>query len=110
MVDEAALLAEVKEDSIVKLLQKVIRIESTNPPGNELDVALWLADYFAQAGIKAEVLKYEDKRANLAARLRGSGKGPALIFSAHMDTVPAGEVPWKFPPFSATLSEGKIYG
>lgn len=110
MVDEAALLAEVKEDSIVKLLQKVIRIESTNPPGNELDVALWLADYFAQAGIKAEVLKYEDKRANLVTRLRGSGKGPALIFSAHMDTVPAGDVPWMFPPFSATLSEGKIYG
>ena len=110
MVDETALLAEVKEDSIVKLLQKVIRIESTNPPGNELDVALWLADYFAQAGIKAEVLKYEDKRANLVTRLRGSGKGPALIFSAHMDTVPAGDVPWMFPPFSATLSEGKIYG
>jgi len=110
MKDEAALLAAVKEDSVVKLLQKVIQIESTNPPGNELDLALWLADQFAQAGIEAELLKYEGKRANLVARVPGTGKGPALIFSAHMDTVPAGEVPWMFPPFSATLHEGKIYG
>jgi len=110
MVDEAVLLAEVKEDSVVKLLQKVIQIESTNPPGNELDLARWLADYFAQAGVEAELLEYEGKHANLVVRLRGRVKRPALIFSAHMDTVPAGEVPWMFPPFSGTLHEGKIYG
>jgi succinyl-diaminopimelate desuccinylase len=110
MVDESALLAAVKEDAAVKLLQKVIQTESTNPPGNELDLALWLKDYFAQAGVKAELFEYESKRVNLVARVPGTGKGPALIFSAHMDTVPAGEVPWMFPPFSATLHEGKIYG
>jgi len=110
MVNEAELLAAVKEDSVVKLLQKVIQIESTNPPGNELDLAHWLADYFAEAGIKAEVLKYEGKRANLVARLQGNGSRPALIFSAHLDTVPVGEVPWMFPPFSGTLSESRVYG
>ena len=110
MVNEAELLAAVKEDSVVKLLQKVIQIESTNPPGNELDLARWLADYLAQAGVEAELLEYGEKHANLVARLRGTGTRPALIFSAHMDTVPAGEVPWMFPPFSGTLHEGKIYG
>jgi succinyl-diaminopimelate desuccinylase len=110
MVNEAELLAAVKEDSAVKLLQKVIQIESTNPPGNELDLARWLADYLAQAGVEAELLEYGEKHANLVARLRGTGTRPALIFSAHMDTVPAGEVPWMFPPFSGTLHEGKIYG
>jgi len=110
MVTEEELLAAVKEDSVAKLLQKVIQIESTNPPGNELDLAHWLADYFAQAGVEVELLEYEAKHANLVVRLRGSGKRPALIFSAHMDTVPAGEVPWTFPPFSGTLHEGKIYG
>jgi succinyl-diaminopimelate desuccinylase len=110
MVDEATLLAAVKEESIVKLLQQVIQIESTNPPGNELDLAEWLQGYFAQADMQAELLRYEGKRANLVARLPGSGKGPALIFSAHMDTVPAGELPWMFPPFSGALHEGKIYG
>lgn len=107
---EAELLAAVEEESVVRLLQRVIQIESTNPPGNELDLARWLGDYFAQAGVRAEVLPYEGKRANLVARLPGSGGRPALIFSAHLDTVPAGEVPWKFPPFSGTLHEGKIYG
>jgi succinyl-diaminopimelate desuccinylase len=110
VVSEAKLLAAVREDSVVKLLQKVIQIESTNPPGNELDLAYWLADYFAEAGVEAEVLKYEGKRANLVARLQGSGSRPALIFSAHMDTVSAGEVPWMFPPFSGTLCESKVYG
>jgi succinyl-diaminopimelate desuccinylase len=110
MVDEAKLLGAVEEESVVRLLQKVIQIESTNPPGNELDVARFLEDYLGQAGIKAEVLQYEGKRANLIARIRGKGKGPALIFSAHMDTVSAGEIPWKFPPFSGTLHEGKIFG
>jgi succinyl-diaminopimelate desuccinylase len=110
MIDEKALLSAVKEDSVVKLLQKVIQTESTNPPGNELDLARWLAEYFAQAGIKAKITQYGGKRANLIARLPGAGKAPSLIFSAHMDTVPAGEVPWMFPPFSGKLHEGKIYG
>ena len=65
MVNEAELLAAVKEDSVVKLLQKVIQIESTNPPGNELDLAQWLGDYFARAGVKVEVLKYEGKAGQL---------------------------------------------
>ena len=110
MFDEAKLLAAVKEDAVVKLLQQVIQIESTNPPGNEIDLARWLAGYFADAGVEAEVSQCEGKRANLVARLRGSGSRPAIIFSAHMDTVPAGEMPWTFPPFSGTLHEGKVYG
>ena len=110
MASEAQLLAAVEEDSVVKLLQKIIRIESTNPPGNELDLARWLAGYFAEAGIRADVLEYEGRRANLVARLKGSGTSPALVFSAHLDTVPAGEVGWMFPPFSGTLHEGRVYG
>ena len=110
MNDIAGLLENVEEASIVELLQSVLRIESTNPPGNELDLAGWLADYFAQAGLPAEVVKYEGNRANLIARLKGAQERPALVFSAHMDTVPAGEVPWRFPPFSGTLHAGKVYG
>lgn len=110
MAREGELVAAVKEDSVIKLLQRIIQIESTNPPGNEVDLAEWLGDYFAQAGVKVEVLNYEGKRANLVARLPGSGKRPALIFSAHLDTVPAGEVRWTFPPFSGTLHEGRVYG
>jgi succinyl-diaminopimelate desuccinylase len=110
MVDETALLAAVDEGSVVNLLQKVIQIKSTNIPGNELEVAEWLAGYFGQGGVEAKVLPYEGRRANLVARLPGTGKRPALIFSAHMDTAGIGEEPWTFPPFSGTLHEGKVYG
>jgi len=104
------LLSNVNEASIVDLLQKLIRIESTNPPGNERDLANFLADFFTKAGLEPELFEYEGKRANLITRIKGSGEKPGLIFSAHMDTVPAGEVAWKFPPFSGTLDDGKIYG
>lgn len=107
---EAKLLDCVKEEEIIPLLQKVIQLESTNPPGNELDLALWLKDYFEKAGLETVLKEYEPKRTNLVVRLRGTGERPSLIFSAHMDTVPAGKEPWIFPPFSGTLHEGKIYG
>ena len=104
------LIEMVDEDSIVGLAQKVIQIESTNPPGNELDLAKYLAGYLERANLSVELFEYEAKRANLVARIRGSGERPNLIFSAHMDTVPAGEIPWRFPPFSATQYGGRIFG
>jgi succinyl-diaminopimelate desuccinylase len=88
----------------------VIRIESTNPPGNERDLANFLADFFSKAGLEPEMYEFDEKRANLITRIKGTGEKPGLIFSAHMDTVPAGEVDWKYPPFSGTLHDGKIYG
>lgn len=107
---ETKLLDRINEDELIQLLQKVVQTESTNPPGNELDLALWLKDYFEKAGLETTLTEYEPKRTNLIVRLRGTGEKPGLIFSAHMDTVPAGKEPWMFPPFSGTLHEGKIYG
>jgi succinyl-diaminopimelate desuccinylase len=104
------ILAKVSEQSIVDLLQQVIRIESTNPPGNERDLADFLSEFFKKAGLEPDLYEYEENRVNLITRIKGTGEKPGLIFSAHMDTVPAGEVDWAFPPFSGTLHEGKIYG
>lgn len=112
MIDahEQQLLDAVETDSAVRLLQKVLQTNTTCPPGNEIELARYLADYLGAAGITAELITYEDGRANLTARLRGTGGRPALVFSAHMDTVPTGEEPWVYPPFSGTLADGKIYG
>jgi succinyl-diaminopimelate desuccinylase len=104
------ILAKVSEQSIVDLLQQVIRIESTNPPGNERDLADFLSEFFKKAGLEPDLYEYEENRVNLITRIKGTGEKPGLIYSAHMDTVPAGEVDWAFPPFSGTLHEGKIYG
>jgi len=107
---ETTLLECVQEEAVVKMLQKVIQINSTNPPGNEKELAIWLSEFFRQAGLDPNLIEYENNRANLVVRIPGSGELPALIFSAHMDTVPAGRIPWKFPPFSGALHEGRIYG
>jgi len=71
VLDEKGLLDSVREESVVKLLQKVIQTESTNPPGNELELAKLLADYFASAGLEPQLLEYEKKRANLITQCHG---------------------------------------
>jgi acetylornithine deacetylase/succinyl-diaminopimelate desuccinylase-like protein len=61
------------------LLADLIRIDTTNPPGNETPAAEHLAAYLAEAGVQSELRGRTPERANLVARLRGSGDGPALM-------------------------------
>jgi succinyl-diaminopimelate desuccinylase len=104
------ILSKVDERSTVQLLQKLIQTVTTNPPAEEATLATWVGDYLRKFGLEVEILPFEGKRANVLARIKGSGSKPALIFSAHFDTVPAGENPWKFDPFSATVHDRKVYG
>jgi len=104
------IVSKVDEKSTVELLQKLIQTVTTNPPGEEIILATWVAEYLKKSGLEVELLPFEGKRANVLARIKGRGTKPALIFSAHFDTVPAGEIPWTFDPFSGTVHDRKIYG
>jgi succinyl-diaminopimelate desuccinylase len=109
-MSEESILSKVDEESTVELLQKLIRTVTTNPPGEEITLATWVAEYLKKSGLEVEILPFEGKRANVLAKIKGKGSKPTLIFSAHFDTVSAGEIPWTFDPFSATIHDGKIYG
>jgi succinyl-diaminopimelate desuccinylase len=109
-MEEQAILSKVDEKSTVELLQKLIQTVTTNPPAEEIGLAQWVADYLRRSGLEVELLPFDGKRANVLARLRGRGTRPTLIFSAHFDTVPAGELPWMFDPFSGTVRNNKVYG
>ena len=94
MIKEKEILSKVDEESTVALLQKLIQTVTTNPPAEELTLAMWVSEYLKKSGLDVEILPFEGKRANVLARVKGSGSGPALIFSAHFDTVSAGDIPW----------------
>ena len=100
----------VREPEIVDLLRDLIRIDSSNPPGLEEPVAQLLADFLAGSGLEVTIDRFEAGRANLVARWCGNGRKSALLFSGHLDTVPASPVAWTHPPHSAAMEDGVVYG
>ncbi|HEY2524224.1 MAG TPA: M20/M25/M40 family metallo-hydrolase [Candidatus Binataceae bacterium] len=93
------------------LLSQYIRIDTTNPPGNELGAARMLRERFLADGIPATVWEPEPGRGVVAARLRGTGKHTkAIVLLSHMDVVPANPKQWQVPPFSGEVKDGDIWG
>jgi acetylornithine deacetylase/succinyl-diaminopimelate desuccinylase-like protein len=97
-------------DEAVHLLSEYLRIDTSNPPGNEMEAARFLEAVLAGEGIPCQIFESAPGRANLYARLEGSGKGRPVILLQHLDTVPADEPGWAVPPFGGVLQDGCIWG
>jgi acetylornithine deacetylase/succinyl-diaminopimelate desuccinylase-like protein len=104
------LLDEKEKEEAVTLFQNLLRFDTTNPGGNEKPLIEFCARLLEDTGIPSTILEAEPGRSNLIARLKGSGEGPSLLLSAHVDVVPAEPEGWRFPPFSGEIHEGWIYG
>jgi len=102
--------SEEVDREVVEICSRLVSIKSFNPPGNELEIANFTRQYLTEAGLSCELISHGAQRASLIARLAGSGAKDALLFSAHMDTVPVGAEPWQHAPYQAELSDGKIWG
>jgi acetylornithine deacetylase/succinyl-diaminopimelate desuccinylase-like protein len=101
----ATLRAEVTE-----LLQELIRVDTVNPPGNETAAAELLREYLESNGVRCELYAKVPGRANLVARIPGSGDGPRLALLSHTDTVLADASEWDRDPWSGDVHEGEIWG
>jgi acetylornithine deacetylase/succinyl-diaminopimelate desuccinylase-like protein len=95
---------------VTDLLQRLIRINTVNPPGNETRAAELLRDYLEGSGVQCELYAKVPERANLVARIPGTGDGPRLAFLAHTDTVLADPSEWQLDPWSGELRNGEIWG
>ena len=95
---------------VVELLQRLIRVDTTNPPGNETAAAELLRDYLEPAGVECELFARVPERANLVARIRGTGDGPSLAFLSHTDVVLAEQAEWERHPFDGALVDGEVWG
>lgn len=94
----------------VTWLEEYLRLNTTNPPGNELRAAEFFKRIFDREGIENEVFEYAPGRANLIARLRGNGSKRPFILLNHMDVVTSDAARWSVDPFSGTIRNGEIYG
>jgi acetylornithine deacetylase/succinyl-diaminopimelate desuccinylase-like protein len=98
-------------DRTRQYLTDLVRLDTSNPPGNETRVAEYLKRVADSYGITAELLGPDPQRKNFVARLQGNGKGRPLLLIAHSDVFPAGDAKqWTVEPFSGELRNGYIYG
>ncbi len=94
----------------VELLQTLVRFDTTNPPGNEATCINYLNGLFKQNGFATTVLGKTAERTNLITRLPGRGEAPPVVWQAHVDVVTTAEQTWQYPPFTADIVDGMLWG
>jgi acetylornithine deacetylase/succinyl-diaminopimelate desuccinylase-like protein len=94
----------------VEVLQRLVRINTVNPPGNERPAQEYLAGLLEPAGFEVELAGPDPERPNLVARLRGQTDGPVLGLLSHVDTVVADPAGWRHDPWSGALDDGCVWG
>ena len=101
--------SKVNEEAM-RHFQALVRIDSTDPPGNETHVAEYVKKMLEAEGIPVMMAAKDPARANMIARLKGNGSKRPLLIMGHSDTVRVDPAKWTFPPFSATRNGGYVYG
>ena len=94
----------------VELLQKLIRFDTTNPPGGEAACIGWLDELISGAGCETRIVAKDSDRPNLVARLPGAGAAPPLLLQGHVDVVPTTGQDWSRPPFEGLIEDGCVWG
>ena len=97
-------------DEATDLLQRLIRLNTVNPPGNERPAQEMLRSELEAAGFECELVGATDDRPNLIARLRGASEGKRLCYLSHVDTVLADADEWTVDPWSGELKDGYVWG
>ena len=94
----------------IGFLRDLIRINTTNPPGNEIAAAAYLQRVFDREHIPCRVIEAAAGRASIVARVKGSGRARPIILMAHMDVVGVERDKWTFDPFAGELRDGHVLG
>jgi acetylornithine deacetylase/succinyl-diaminopimelate desuccinylase-like protein len=97
-------------EETVDLLRRYLMIDTTNPPGNEVEGTRFLAAVLEREGIASETAESAPGRANLMARLAGDGSLPAIVLHHHVDVVYADRRYWSVDPFGGVVEDGYLYG
>jgi acetylornithine deacetylase/succinyl-diaminopimelate desuccinylase-like protein len=92
------------------ICQALLRMDTTNPPGNERPAADYLEGLLRESGYEPVLFESAPGRANLVCRRRGAGRAAPLLLTAHLDVVEAVEKEWKHPPFAGEIADGCLWG
>ncbi len=93
-----------------ELLQRLVRLNTVNPPGRERPAQELLGELLSDAGFECELLAADPQRPNLVARLSGAREGPTLCLLGHTDTVLADAQEWAHDPWSGEIADGFLWG
>ncbi len=99
----------IREETL-HYLQELLRIDTTNPPGNETKAAEFIASILRRDGIEPIILESAPGRGNLVARLKGDGRAAPILLMVHLDVVPAEPGGWTHPPFAGDVADGFVWG
>ncbi|MCJ7423198.1 M20/M25/M40 family metallo-hydrolase [Candidatus Bathyarchaeota archaeon] len=105
----AKLLKEIEEE-VTEFLSGLIRINTTNPPGNEIAAAKYTAKALEKDGFKCELFESSPGRGSVVTRLRGTGEKPSLLLLSHLDVVAANPKEWSVDPFGGVVKDGFVWG
>ncbi len=94
----------------IQYLQEYLRIDTVNPPGNEIAAARFFKRTFEGESIPCQLFEPSPGRGNLLASLKGSGTGRPILLLSHMDVVPAEKEAWEVDPFAGIIKDGHLYG
>jgi len=101
------------ETTASERLSRYLQVDTTNPPGNEIAGAQYIADILKDAGIEYEIAESSHGRANIWARLPAADPTkakPGIVLLHHIDVVSASSGHWDMPPFSGAIRDGFVYG
>jgi len=98
------------QSEMITHLRNLIRIDTSNPPGNETPAAEYIARTFAAENIGSTILESTPGRGNIIARIKGDGSRRPLLLMSHLDVVGVEAEKWKYAPFSAEIAEGSVWG
>lgn len=101
--------SELSQEALIHL-KALIRLDTSNPPGNEWLAASYLKNQLDREGIAASLYTSTGTRTSLIARLKGSGAKRPFILMCHTDVVPADPSEWSTPPFDPVEKDGYLYG
>ena len=94
----------------VELLRRLIRFDTSNPPGRERECVMFINELLRNAGVATTIVARDPERPNLIARIPGQGTAPALLLQGHVDVVPVTAQQWTHPPFDAVVADGFVWG
>jgi acetylornithine deacetylase/succinyl-diaminopimelate desuccinylase-like protein len=107
--DTSSMPEDALQDRPVELLQRLLRFDTSNPPGNERECIEWVSGLLEALGCEVRIVAQEPQRPNLIARIAGRGESPPLLLQGHVDVV-AARGQWRHEPFAGDLADGYVWG
>src|ERR1700730_3746193 len=103
-------ITEASRAEAVRFLTDLVKIDTSNPPGNEVKAANYIKAVLDKEGIASEIFESAPGRGNIVARLKGNGSKRPLMLMGHLDVVGVERDKWTVDPFMAVKKGGYLYG